>query len=112
MLVRPGAVVPLGAVDDRPDYDHAAGDTLRIHPGSGSTVTRIISADGRPAAVFTVDRSESRTRVTADRPVDGWSVLLVGAALPSTVRGAEAEAVADGVLLRARTGTVTVEAVG
>lgn len=31
LLVRPGAVIPVGAVDDRPDYDHAAGVTLRAY---------------------------------------------------------------------------------
>ncbi|MEV0633502.1 alpha-xylosidase [Streptomyces sp. NPDC050619] len=111
VLVRPGAVIPVGAVDDRPDYDHAAGVTLRVHPGPGAATTRIMSPDGRPSVDFFVDRSDGRTRVTADRPVPGWSVLLVGASTPSSVHGAVPEAVPEGTLLRTLSGALTVEAV-
>ncbi len=31
LMVRPGTVLPLGAVDDRPDYDYADGVTFRIY---------------------------------------------------------------------------------
>ena len=30
-MVRPGTVLPLGAVDDRPDYDYADGVTFRVY---------------------------------------------------------------------------------
>ena len=40
LLVRPGAVIPVGAVADRPDYDHADGVTLRAYGlGRGAQVT-------------------------------------------------------------------------
>src|SRR5918999_2680112 len=40
LLVRPGAVIPEGAVDDRPDYDYAAGVTLRVYElADGAHVT-------------------------------------------------------------------------
>jgi alpha-D-xyloside xylohydrolase len=113
LLVRPGAVIPLGAVDDRPDYDHAAGVTLWVHPGPGPGPARtlpVMASDGRVSAVFSVDRGDGRTRVTADRPVPGWSVLLVGASAPTSVRGAVPETVADGTLLRPLPGALTVEA--
>ncbi|MEV6784556.1 alpha-xylosidase, partial [Streptomyces sp. NPDC051098] len=46
VLVRPGAVLPIGAVDDRPDYAYADGVTLRaygLQPGDrvGQTVATI-----------------------------------------------------------------------
>ena len=31
LLVRPGSVIPFGAVDDRPDYDYADGVTLHAY---------------------------------------------------------------------------------
>jgi len=30
-MVRPGTVLPLGGVDDRPDYDYADGVTFRVY---------------------------------------------------------------------------------
>ncbi|GAA2112297.1 alpha-xylosidase [Streptomyces synnematoformans] len=51
VLVRPGAVLPVGAVDDRPDYDYADGVTLRaygLRPGQrvdvpvGGTVFSVV----------------------------------------------------------------------
>ncbi|WBO69636.1 alpha-xylosidase [Streptomyces camelliae] len=112
VLVRPGSVIPVGAVDDRPDYDYAAGVVLRVYPSPGAkhVITRIVTPQGEPAAVFTVDRHEGLTRVTASRPVPEWSVLLVGEPAPASVRGAVPEDVTDGVLLRSLPGELTMEA--
>ncbi|MDT7789154.1 MAG: alpha-D-xyloside xylohydrolase [Pseudonocardiales bacterium] len=36
----PNTVLPLGAVDDRPDYDHAGGVTLQFHQfDDGASIT-------------------------------------------------------------------------
>jgi alpha-D-xyloside xylohydrolase len=66
VLVRPGAVIPVGAVDDRPDYDWADGVTLRAYElADGAEVTvRIPSADGGAAAEFTVVREGDAVRAT------------------------------------------------
>ncbi|MGW4793948.1 alpha-xylosidase [Nonomuraea sp. NPDC004297] len=64
LLVRPGAVLPMGARDDRPDYDYADGVTLdayRMADGNTRTVT-VPGLDGRPAAVFEVSRRGERLR--------------------------------------------------
>ncbi|AXG81949.1 alpha-xylosidase [Streptomyces paludis] len=114
LLVRPGTVLPFGAVDDRPDYDYATGVVLRIYspPESMRTTTRIVTPGGELSAVFTVERDGGRTRVTADRPVRDWAVLLVGEPVPAPVHGAVAERVAEGALLRALPGALTIEAGG
>ncbi|KND37563.1 alpha-xylosidase [Streptomyces acidiscabies] len=102
LLVRPGTVLPIGAVDDTPEYDYAAGVTLHLHtpPATPLTTTDIVAPDGTLHASFTVERADGRTRVTPDRPVPGWSVLLVGAPAPATVENAAVEHTPDGVLLR------------
>jgi alpha-D-xyloside xylohydrolase len=112
LLVRPGTVLPVGAVDDRPDYDYAAGVVLRLYgsPEPMRTTTRIVTPEGEPAAVFTIERDGGHTRVTADRPVPGWEVLLIGEPAAASVRGAVPEHTADGILLRAEPGALTVEA--
>jgi alpha-D-xyloside xylohydrolase len=70
LLVRPGAVIPLGARDDRPDYDHAAGVTLRaygLRPGDEVTV---------PVGdvTFTVVREGNTLRATCAAPAAAWSL--------------------------------------
>ncbi|NBM17130.1 alpha-xylosidase [Streptomyces sp. GC420] len=65
VLVRPGAVIPVGAVDDRPDYDWADGVTLHAYGlRDGAEVTvRVPSATGT-ASVFTVVRDGDAVRVS------------------------------------------------
>ncbi|WP_405754166.1 alpha-xylosidase [Streptomyces sp. NBC_01411] len=86
LLAREGAVVPFGAVADRPAYDWADGVTLGVHaPADGSTaVTAIPLPDGSgEAAVFTTRRSGDEIVVETASELP-WNVLLVGA---STARG-------------------------
>ncbi|MBQ0986358.1 alpha-xylosidase [Streptomyces sp. F63] len=62
VLVRPGAVLPLGSVDDRPDYDWADGVTLRAYGlADGAEVTVRVP----PGAEYTVRREGEAVRVTA-----------------------------------------------
>jgi alpha-D-xyloside xylohydrolase len=81
LLVRPGAVLPWGAVQDRPDYDYADGVTLRVYePAPGAvTVCRVPGPDGATAAVFTVTRQGDEVRVTAEGAVRDWRADVVSA---------------------------------
>jgi alpha-D-xyloside xylohydrolase len=80
LLVRPGAVLPVGAVDDRPEYDYADGVTLRVFaPADGATVTtEVPTVAGDVACVFTTTRHGDAVHVTADNPPARWRVQLVG----------------------------------
>ncbi|MZE77229.1 alpha-xylosidase [Streptomyces xinghaiensis] len=76
VLVRPGAVLPLGAVDDRPDYDWADGVTLRPYGlADGAEVTVRVP----PEAEYTVRREREDVRVTA-RGTEGrpWHLVTDG----------------------------------
>lgn len=80
LLAREGAVVPFGAVADRPAYDWADGVTLRVHtPADGSTtVTAVPLPDGSgQAAEFTTRRSGDEIVVETASQLP-WNVLLVG----------------------------------
>ncbi|GHJ36474.1 alpha-xylosidase [Streptomyces sp. TS71-3] len=74
LLVRPGAVIPVGAVDDRPDYAYADGVTLRVFaPEPGSQVTVPVGE-----TTFTVAREGDTLRASAGDPSAPWSVECGG----------------------------------
>jgi alpha-D-xyloside xylohydrolase len=73
LLVRPGAVIPIGNRTDRPDYDWASGVTLRLYdPAQGVTTVRVGDT------VFAVIRDGSRIRVERDGAALPWRVEIVG----------------------------------
>jgi alpha-D-xyloside xylohydrolase len=75
LLVRPGAVVPVGSHDDRPDYDYLDGLTLLTNrPGTGVAV-RVPDLFGATAATFTVAEGGR-----VDGPGTGWRHAELGPA--------------------------------
>jgi alpha-D-xyloside xylohydrolase len=82
LLVRPGAVIPVGSRTDRPDYEYADGVTLRVfEPAEGSTTVRV------GESTFTVTRDGTAVRVErsgADLP---WRVEIVGGASADLAAG-------------------------
>jgi len=76
LYVRPGAVLPLGADDSRPDGDWPDGLTLLVAPGGAGTV-RVTVPDhgGATAAVYEVTRTP-----------EGPRAIVSGTELPYTVR--------------------------
>jgi alpha-D-xyloside xylohydrolase len=76
LLVRPGAVIPIGGRSDRPDYDYRDGVTLRLHePAEG--VTTVVVA-GPADTVFTVARDGDAIRVERSGAALPWRVEIVG----------------------------------
>ncbi|MGW2492259.1 alpha-xylosidase [Streptomyces sp. NPDC001606] len=70
LLVRPGAVLPVGAVADRPDYDHADGVTLRAYGlARGARVTVPVGD-----VTFTVVREGDTLRAACGDPVRPWAL--------------------------------------
>nr|WP_221379610.1 alpha-xylosidase [Actinoplanes polyasparticus] len=75
LLVRPGAVIPIGNRTDRPDYDYADGVTLRVfEPAEGSTSVRV------GESTFTVTRDGTAIRVERSGPSLPWRVEIIGGA--------------------------------
>jgi alpha-D-xyloside xylohydrolase len=83
LLVRPDAVLPLGAVDSRPDYDYADGLTLHLYQladGHDSTLT-IPDAQGEGHSAFHVTRRGPVITVRGvfvGRPPAAWQATVVG----------------------------------
>jgi alpha-D-xyloside xylohydrolase len=74
ILVRPGSVVPVGARDDRPDYDYADGVTLQTFElGEGQRVrVSVPSTAGVEQCAFTVVRNGDRVDVERTGPPAPW----------------------------------------
>jgi alpha-D-xyloside xylohydrolase len=73
LLVRPGAVIPVGNRTDRPDYDHRDGVTLLIHgPVEGTTEVRVGDS------TFTVTGDGTGVRVQRAGAELPWRVEIVG----------------------------------
>ena len=68
LLVRPGAVITLGARTDRPDYTYEDGVTLRLYAPIEPRTVRV------GASTFTV----TADGVTRDGPELPWRVEIVG----------------------------------
>ena len=89
LYVRPGAVIPVGSRDDRPDYDYLDGLTLEVFPGGTSRELTVTTPDGT-AATFTVERGESSVAVSSTSARDFAVRIVGGATVTSTGRRAEA----------------------
>ncbi len=108
LLVRPGSVIAIGAVSDRPDYEYVDGVTLQAHrlPDGADVTTIVPRPSGETAATFRTTRSGDEVAVSTDATGD-WQLLLVGERA-TAVDGGEAVEHELGVMVRATGGTLHV----
>ncbi|MBP5939284.1 alpha-xylosidase [Streptomyces acidiscabies] len=70
LLVRPGAVIPVGAHADRPDYSYADGVTLRTYGLERGAQVTVRAGE----VSFTVVREGNTLRASSSDPVAPWSL--------------------------------------
>lgn len=91
LFVRPGTILALGARDDRPDYEFAAGVTFRVYEladGAGAAC-EVPALDGGSAARCTVQRRGSVLDVAVEGAgPGGWRLQLAGMASVGAPAGA------------------------
>ncbi|MCA2222475.1 alpha-xylosidase [Nonomuraea aurantiaca] len=76
IYVREGAVLPIGARDDRPDYDYLDGLTLRVYPGpDGETTLTVTDQASGESTPFTITRSGGQVSISSSR-TSGWTYEL------------------------------------
>ena len=112
LMVRPGTVLPLGAVDDRVDYDYTDNITFQIYElHCASELTCTVSTPQRAAAAqLTVRRTDQR--VTASLSGDiavRWQVQLIGVQVVTAQAGARVAPGPLGVILQPGEGRDQVE---
>ncbi len=81
LMVRPNTVLPLGAIDDRPEYDYADGVMLRIYElADGRDLTCQVFAPQLATPVqLNVRRSDKRVTVDCTRDArTRWRLQLAG----------------------------------
>jgi alpha-D-xyloside xylohydrolase len=108
LMVRPNTVLPVGAVENRSDYDYADGVTFHVcELENGRTVlarARVPALDGSVAMTVEVRRGGDRIDVQVQGTSASWSVLLRGVTVGTSagvasVEGGAAQAEALGTRL-------------
>jgi len=108
LMVRPGTILPLGAVDHRPDYDYADGVTFRAYElADVNKQTCTVSTPQRPEPLY-LDVQRTGQRVTASVTGDTsvrWQLQLVGVQRVAAHSGARTTLDARGILLQPAEGS-------
>ncbi len=95
LMVRPNTILPVGAVDTRPDYDYANGVTFQLFEiADGADLTASVPApDGSEGLSVRMQRDGDRLTVRQVSGSGSWSVLLRG--LTQVQSGEDADIHAD-----------------
>jgi alpha-D-xyloside xylohydrolase len=112
LMVRPGTVLPLGAVDERPDYNYADGVTFRIlELTDDRELTCAVSTPQRGETTLLTMRRRGK-RVTASVSGDTsvrWQVQFAGAQTVTAQNGASAKPDPLGLILSPAEGSQQLE---
>jgi alpha-D-xyloside xylohydrolase len=113
LMARPNSLIPVGASEERPDYDYAQGVTLHAFElADGADLLVLVpDARGETALEWRVRRAAQRVTVEAAGAGGSWSLLMRGCAAVQSVEGGQAEPGTLGVLVRPAAGrrVITVE---
>jgi alpha-D-xyloside xylohydrolase len=109
-MVRPNTVLPVGANENRPDYDYADGVVYHVFAWDGGVVATasVPALDGSVGATVEARRTGSRIEVSVQGSTGPWSVLLRGIETVASVAGGTAQADGLGVRVVPDAGTRSV----
>jgi alpha-D-xyloside xylohydrolase len=101
LFVRPNTILPMGAVNDRPDYDYTTGTTFRIYElAEGATALCVVpTMKGEDALKVRAHRSGRRIEVAIEGPARKWSVQLAGITRIASVKNGTSAKNPGGVVL-------------
>jgi alpha-D-xyloside xylohydrolase len=101
LMVRPNSIIPVGANEQRPDYDYADGVTLHVFElEDGVTASaRVLTVKGDVALTVEASRAGKQVRVQVQGARRPWSVLLRGRDEVQSVEGGVAQPHTLGTLL-------------
>jgi alpha-D-xyloside xylohydrolase len=106
--VRPSTILPVGAINDRPDYDYTTGTTFRVYKlADGAAISRAVPTErGAPGIELKVSRAGRQVVVKLEggKTFKPWKLQLVGVKKVTGLKGGTAEADPLGVVITARFG--------
>ncbi len=107
LFARPGAIVPFGTVDDRPDYDFARDLTFQIFELAAGADTRctVPGGPGLSEVTLHVRREGRNLETTLEGTAEcAWQVHLRGVSSVAAVAGGEVRPDPLGIVIRPATG--------
>jgi alpha-D-xyloside xylohydrolase len=106
LMVRPNTVLPMGANEQRPDYDYADGVVFHLFELDDGAVAsaRVPTVSGEVAMSIQVSRSGQQITVETEGASKAWSILLRGVEAAQPVDGGKAKMGPLGVLVIAKKG--------
>jgi alpha-D-xyloside xylohydrolase len=112
LMVRPGTVLPLGAVDDRPDYDYGDGVTFRVYELSDGVehTCAVSTAEGAEAMRISIQRTGQQ--VTARLSGDAssrWQLQFAGVNTATASGGTRTSLDPLGIILQPPDGSRQIE---
>lgn len=103
LLVRPGTILPVGAINDRPDYDFTAGTTFRVYElADGAHASRSVpTMRGESGVRLAVKRKGQviEARIDGASTARAWKLQLAGVKAVTAVAGGAAAADPLGVVI-------------
>jgi alpha-D-xyloside xylohydrolase len=99
VFLRPGAVLPIGRRDDRPDVDHSDGVALHVLDADSLTAATVDvpGTAGGPGSSFEVARQGDTLTFLRIAGTQPWSVVLPEGSAVLSVTGGEAQTGGEGV---------------
>jgi alpha-D-xyloside xylohydrolase len=108
LFVRPNTILPVGAVDDRPDYDYTTGTTFRVYRlADGAAISRAVPTErGEPGIQLHISREGRKVVVKLEggKTFKPWKLQLVGVKKVNGLKGGTAAAQPMGVVITPRFG--------
>jgi alpha-D-xyloside xylohydrolase len=108
LMVRPGTILPLGAVDDRPDYDYADGVVFRVYelPDGGELTCDVSTTQRAEAVRLNVRHTGKRVIASLSGDISAlWQLQLAGAQTVTAQNGARTTRDPLGMILRPAEGS-------
>ena len=101
LMVRPNAVIPVGANEQRPDYDYADGITFHVFElqDNAAISAHVPTLKGKVVMTVKVSRKGQQAHVQVKGATKSWSVLLRGVSSVQSVEGGIAKSDTFGTLL-------------
>ena len=93
LLVLPNSIIPIGANEQKPDYDFADGVTFHLFElADGATASaRVPNLKGKTVITLKASRSGTEIHIQAQGTSASWSVLLRGVETVARVKGGSAQ---------------------